>query len=219
MIVIKFGGSLVKDKKVLENLCSEIESLSENFNLLIVPGGGVFADLARSYDKRFKFSPEISHKMAILAMDQNGFLISKFFKDYIFVYDLNDLNKVKNSSNVKIFIPSKFLFELPESELQYSWDITSDSISAYIAEKLEAEKLIILKDVCGLYDSDPEKNKDAKLIKKINLNEIKNLPESCIDKKFHEFLKTDCFIINGKFPERISGVLENKDFAGTEILI
>ena len=209
MFVIKLGGSLTKDKKILANLCGEIEKLTKKFDLLIVPGGGEFADLVREYDKKFNLPPEISHRMAVLAMDETGFLISGFFDD-----DDND-----NDNKVKIFFPSKFLLELPESELEHSWDVTSDSISAYIAGKLNAEKLIILTDVCGLYDSDPNKNQDAKLFKKVNLNEIKNFPASCVDKKFHEFLKTPCCIINGKFPGRISAALENKDFVGTEIVI
>ena len=206
MFVIKLGGSLTKDKKILANLCGEIEKLNEKFNLLVVPGGGEFSDLVRIYDKKFNLPPGISHRMAVLAMEQVGFLISGFF------------NNNKNNK-VKIFIPSKFLFELPESELEHSWDVTSDSISAYIAGKLNAEKLILLKDVDGLYDSNPKKNKNAKLIKKINLNEIKNFPDSCVDEKFPEFLKTPCQIINGKFPGRISAALENKDFVGTEIVI
>ncbi|ODS40722.1 hypothetical protein BEH94_05090 [Candidatus Altiarchaeales archaeon WOR_SM1_SCG] len=205
MFVIKLGGSLTKDKKILANLCREIEKLTKKFDLLIVPGGGEFADIVREYDKKFNLSQEISHRMAVLAMDQTGFLISGFFND--------------NNNKVKILIPSKIFLELPESELEHSWDVTSDSISAYLAGKLNAEKLIILTDVCGLYDSDPKKNQDAKLFKKVNLNEIKNFHDSCVDKKFHEFLKTPCCIINGKFPGRISAALENKEFVGTEIVI
>ena len=219
MIVLKLGGYLAKDRKILECLCSEIENLSNDFSILVVPGGGVFADLVRDYDEKFKLSPEVSHKMAVLAMDQVGFMISRFFKNYVFIDDLDDLNKFKNPNKVKIFIPSGFLFELPESELEHSWDVTSDSISAYVADKINAGKLILLKDVDGIYGSDPKKNKDAKLIRRINLKEIKNLHCACVDRKFSGFLKTECTIINGKFPRRLSDVLEHKDFTGTEILI
>jgi hypothetical protein len=218
MIVLKLGGSLAKDKKILDCLCGKIENLSNDFSMLIVPGGGVFADLVRDYDEKFRLSPEVSHKMAVLAMDQVGFMISRFFKNYVFIDDLGDLDKFKNPDKVKIFIPSGFLFKLPESELEHSWDVTSDSISAYVADKINAGKLILLKDVDGVYDSDPKKNKDAKLIKKINLTEIKKVTKTCVDKKFGGFLKTECAIINGKFPGRLSNVLENKDFTGTEVL-
>ena len=79
MILIKLGGSLTKDRNVLEGLCREIEKLSENFHLLIVPGGGDFADIVRVYDKKFNLPAEVSHKMAALAMDQVAFLITRFF--------------------------------------------------------------------------------------------------------------------------------------------
>ncbi|PKP54386.1 MAG: hypothetical protein CVT90_01515 [Candidatus Altiarchaeales archaeon HGW-Altiarchaeales-3] len=260
MIIIKIGGSLTKDKEVLENLCREIENLSADFDFVIIPGGGEFADIVRIYDKKFNLAPGISHKMAILAMDQTGLLISSFFycsvndkkyrdfrvyeeisrrqshkvysgiscrnSDIIskfsarkFYYYEKPMPIFNEQDKIKILIPSRFLFDIPETEIKPSWDITSDSIAAYVAGKLRAEKLIILTDVDGIYDSDPDKNRNAKLIKKINIRELVNFGEACIDKKFHEFLKTDCAVINGKFPERISDVVEGREFIGTEILV
>jgi len=40
----------------------------------------------------------------------------------------------------------------------------NDTLSAYVAQFIEADLLIILSDINGLYDSDPRKNPDAKII-------------------------------------------------------
>lgn len=43
----------------------------------------------------------------------------------------------------------------------------NDSLSAYVAELVDSDMLIILSDIDGLYDSDPKKNPDAKLIRNL----------------------------------------------------
>jgi len=44
----------------------------------------------------------------------------------------------------------------------------NDTLSAIVAELIEAEKLILLTDVDRLYDSDPRSNPDAKAIEEVN---------------------------------------------------
>ncbi len=50
-------------------------------------------------------------------------------------------------------------------ELEFS---DNDTLSAYVASLVDADLLIILSDIDGLYDSDPHKNKDAKIISEVN---------------------------------------------------
>src|SRR6476620_2270575 len=54
-----------------------------------------------------------------------------------------------------------------------------------LAEVLGMKRLVFVKDVDGLFDKDPNKHSDAKLIKKIALKDLRaNLPEElCIDKQ------------------------------------
>jgi molybdenum storage protein len=54
-----------------------------------------------------------------------------------------------------------------------------------LAEVLGMKRLVLVKDVDGLFDKDPNQHKDAKQIKKTTLDELmKNLPdELCIDKQ------------------------------------
>ena len=109
--------------------------------------------------------------------------------------------------------------DILESSIECSWDIASDSIAAFIAGKLNAEKLIVLKDVDGIYTGDPKKDSNVSLLKNISLRDISKLRESPLDRKFPEFAAfcNEIWILNGKFPKRIRDVLENKETIGTRL--
>ena len=48
----------------------------------------------------------------------------------------------------------------------------NDTLSAVVAATTRAELLILLSDIDGLYDSDPHKNPDAKLIHEVSVNAV-----------------------------------------------
>ena len=202
--VVKVGGSLCRDQGVLERLCDE---LNEMGGILVVPGGGEFADTVRGIDREFGLEPGVAHKLAILAMQQTGMLIGEFFGGEII--DCATL--------------------LDDENLKASWDVTSDSIAAYIAKERGAKRLIILKDVDGVFTADPKKgdatadpNKgEAKLIPEVTTEELSAMESSCLDREFPGFVKDsglEVWIINGKHPERIKEILNNKKTKGTRIL-
>ncbi len=96
--------------------------------------------------------------------------------------------------------------------LENSWDVTSDSIAIYIAGKLQAEKVILVKDVDGVYSADPKKFSDAKLIEKISVRKLSEMDNgTSVDKflpKLLMQLKIECFVVNGLYPERMQAILE-----------
>ncbi|MBZ0131707.1 hypothetical protein [Candidatus Methylomirabilis sp.] len=70
-VVIKVGGSLGRWKG-LGKLLDSVERWKGSTNVLVVPGGGVFADLVRAEYRRVRLTNHAAHRMAILAMDQYG---------------------------------------------------------------------------------------------------------------------------------------------------
>ena len=74
-VVVKFGGSLSRGAG-LQKLCRQLAGLGRQHRLLVVPGGGSFADTVRDYDKCYGLSNATAHWMAILAMDQYGYLLA-----------------------------------------------------------------------------------------------------------------------------------------------
>ncbi|MEA1908566.1 MAG: amino acid kinase, partial [Euryarchaeota archaeon] len=69
MIVIKIGGSLIGNARNLIHILNDY-ALTEDERILIVPGGGIFADTVRTASEAYDISDEAAHWMAILAMDQ-----------------------------------------------------------------------------------------------------------------------------------------------------
>ncbi len=102
----------------------------------------------------------------------------------------------------------------------------NDTLSALVAVSLQADLLVILSDVDGLYDADPHKNQDAKLIKRVHgtpewLNTLAgdvgsalgtggmktklNAAKICVEKQ------VDMVIANGETPDLLYDVVEGKD--------
>ena len=97
--VIKVGGSLSQSRK-LADLMARFSELGHRHRILIVPGGGAFANAIRYYDRRFGLDTDASHWMAILAMDQFGHLISSLIPDSELVQGLADARKISASGRV-----------------------------------------------------------------------------------------------------------------------
>src|SRR4030067_829824 len=193
--VIKVGGSLAEDPAGLRAICKKLGEIAKKHMILVVPGGGKFADVVRVFDQQFALSRKISHKMAILGMDQFGLLLSQIISDSCATYLLNDAKQLSGSGAVPIFLPSRLMFE--EDPLEHSWTVTSDSIAAYIASRLQANKLVLVTDVDGIFTNDPKKYLDAKLIKELSARELLELDKrTSVDQFLPQLLsktQIDCY--------------------------
>ncbi len=218
--VVKVGGSLAEDPASLTRLCQELSVLAKAYRILIVPGGGEFADIVRKFDQTFKLSNTVTHKMAILAMDQYGLFLSDITPNSYVSYSLKEFNNHERGM-LPIFLPSRFMFR--EDPVEHSWDVTSDTIAAYIAGLLQAKKLILVTDVDGIFSEGPEKNFDVKLIEELSAEKLLgwNMRAS-VDKTLPKILlqaKLDCYVVNGRHPERIRLILENEKTICTHITV
>jgi aspartokinase-like uncharacterized kinase len=217
--VLKVGGSLAEHPESLRKLCKELSSLAKVHRIVVVPGGGEFADTVRRIDRTYRLSDAVAHKMAILAMDQYGLLLSDITPDAYVCYDIKETENTNGKS--PIFLPSKLMFR--EDPLENSWDVTSDTIAAYIADVLQANKLLLVTDVDGVFTHDPKKGMKTKLIEQVSAMELLDLKErTSVDKMLPKMVlqtKLDCYVVNGRHPERIKQVLENKHAICTRITI
>ncbi|CAB3290088.1 [5-(aminomethyl)furan-3-yl]methyl phosphate kinase [Methanocaldococcus lauensis] len=212
MHIVKIGGSLTYDAKpllkTLKNYAKE-----NNKNIVIIPGGGEFANVVRKIDKSLNLSNSLSHKLAIKCMDLIGEIYSEIgnIKAYNTLFDLKrEIKKEK----IAILLPSKILISTDISE--HSWDVTSDSLSLYIGNLLDVKEIIIATDVDGIYDKFP----GGKLLNIINANEIQGL--TSVDKTFPILLKKfkmTAYVVNGKYPQRVIDILEGKPNIYTKMVI
>jgi 5-(aminomethyl)-3-furanmethanol phosphate kinase len=186
-----------------------------------LPGGGKFADAVRKLDSELNLPAQVSHDMAILAMDQYGLSLSHKIPKSRCVESIADAQKLMNSGKTPIFLPSKLLFE--EKPFMPSWDITSDSIAAYIAVKMDSKKLILVTDVDGICTLDPKVESSAKLLTQISIKDLLKLNNrTSVDKFLPRFLikhPLECYVVNGKKPKRIIDILADKKSVCTHIIL
>ena len=220
--VIKIGGSVLRPDN-LKKLTSHLDKLRAEFSFVIIPGGGEYADLVRRYHQTYHLSDDTAHWMAILSENILGFLLLEHLQLGVPAFSLSEISAIMLTSKIPVFMPFRHL--LNKDPLPHSWDVTSDSIAAYFAESLHAEKLILLKDVDGIYTSDPKHstNQTIDLIEKVDLNraDLSNF-HRLVDKYLPIILKKyqrTCYIINGLFPERLEKVLKNQKTLKTIIEI
>lgn len=191
-IIIKLGGSLVyrENGQALKALGNVLQSLSSEHPLLIVPGGGPFADSVRNFGERLNLSESTCHFMALLAMDQFAYLLESFIPGSRLSNpsDPEFFHQSSSLSSPQILLCSHYISLVPSEDLPRSWSVTSDSIAAYLAKRLNASLLILLKSV----DIDPA------------------VTEPDIDAYFHKVLSPNLpvWFLNGLYPERLAELLE-----------
>lgn len=218
--VLKIGGSLAGETASLKALCDELGSLAKARRIVVLPGGGEFADIVREFDQEFSLPDRIAHMMAILAMDQYGLFLSSITPNSHASYALGRVEEFSRSGVVPILLPSRLMFR--RDPLEHSWDVTSDSIAAYIAGLLHAKRLLLVTNVDGIFTDDPQKNLNARLIKELSANELLAWNRrTCVDRFLPKILlknRLSCYVVNGKYPERIKTILDRKEAVCTRIL-
>ncbi len=182
----------------------------EGQNCLFVIGGGEFANLIRKYDVEIGFSQDVTHETAIDSMD----ILAKLLNDKLafteISYTIEEANRISDSNKIPIMICSEILKE--NEPFKHSWDVTSDSIAAYIASLLNA-KILIATNVNGIYTKDPSLS-GAELISEIDVNELLTFDESSVDLMLPALLiehGLDCYVVNGEYPERALSIMNNED--------
>jgi 5-(aminomethyl)-3-furanmethanol phosphate kinase len=142
MIIIKLGGSLSQSDTLVKCL-NRVEQNYPDRAVVIVPGGGAFADQVRLAQHRWQFDDKIAHRMAILAMQQMALLFNGIKGNFAIASSLLDIQNQLHKQKIVIWSPD--IVELDKAAIQASWDITSDSLAAWLAGVLSAKELILVK--------------------------------------------------------------------------
>jgi 5-(aminomethyl)-3-furanmethanol phosphate kinase len=142
-LVVKLGGSLLQHVEELDRVLAVLADVGRARRLLIVPGGGPFADAVRAVDARVRLSDDAAHWMAILAMDQHAHLIAQRLVDSALVTSGTEIADAQSSARIPVLAPYRWLREA--DPLPHSWDVTSDSIAAWCAHAVGASQLVLVK--------------------------------------------------------------------------
>jgi aspartokinase-like uncharacterized kinase len=141
--VIKVGGGLLEHIDHLDRVVAAISEASRTSRIVVVPGGGPFADAVRRVDERLALGDEEAHWMAILGMDQFAHLLAARIDSATVVTGREQIADAHRSGQTPVLAPSAWL--KAADPLPHSWDVTSDSIAAWVAGELGAARLLLIK--------------------------------------------------------------------------
>jgi len=185
-IVVKIGTNLLTEKlcglrtDFISQIAKQIAELKKQGNEIIIVTSGAIG--AGCTELNIKKSREIETRQALAAVGQSTVMKAyhdAFAKSKIKVAQIlltyEDFSNHKRYLNLKKAIDKLLSFgvipiinendPISVDEIGITFG-DNDKLSALVAAKVNADILIMLSDIDGLYDKDP-KNKDARLIKKV----------------------------------------------------
>lgn len=204
-IIIKLGGSVITKKsqnkrevneKILKRIAKEISEATakRNFSLVVVHGAGAFGHVPakkyklneglKNFDEQIKGIAE-THKF----MEELNFKVVETLQNF-------RLNAIAFQPSVSGILENgklvSFQLEILKNFLKMGLIpvlygdvlldrrkgigiLSGDYLVSYIAKKLNANKVILCTDVDGVFTSDPKKDKNAKFIKKLSKENIKDI--------------------------------------------
>jgi aspartokinase-like uncharacterized kinase len=211
LTVVKVGGGLGRGAgdDALRALCRVLGQLGERHPLLVVPGGGGFADAAREADRRFGLRAATSHRMAILGMEQFGWLLSDLIPGAERCAALTPAGVGRPT----VLLPAA----LPLDALPASWEVTSDSIAAWVAGQVGAGRLVLVKDVDGLFAEWPPSGEP---LGRLSVGDLAVLGAGGVDEHLPTVLEGaqfETWVIGGRDPQRLVELLDRGTTVGTRI--
>ncbi len=143
MWVIKIGGSL-QNSSYLTKWLDVIQTYGRG-KVVIVAGGGKFADTVRESQQILGFDDKSAHLMALLAMEQSAYLLKGLMPELQLAGSIQSLRNCLENKGVPIWLPYRLI--AGETGIPASWDVTSDSLAVWLANKMQINSLILVKSV------------------------------------------------------------------------
>ncbi len=141
MWVVKLGGSLLGQPE-LKAWLTMLASQSDG-RILIVPGGGVFADTVRNAQSTGGYDDAAAHRMALLAMAQYGLVMKSLQPELVTAASELEIAERSWQHRAIIWMPSHMV--LADDTIPEDWSVTSDSLAAWLAGKVGADRLVLIK--------------------------------------------------------------------------
>jgi 5-(aminomethyl)-3-furanmethanol phosphate kinase len=211
LTVVKVGGGLHRGAgdEALRALCRVLGELGERHPLLVVPGGAWFADAVREADRRFALPAATSHHMAVLGMEQFGWLLSELIPGAE-----RSAEARAGAGRTTVLLPGALALD----RLPASWQVTSDSIAAWVAGEAGAGRLVLVKEVDGLFADWPPRGEPLPRLTVAELAALRPggvdayLPNALADASF------ETWVISGRHPRRLTELLDRGTSVGTRIV-
>ena len=186
-VVIKVGTSTLThatghlNLRYIEKLVKILSDMQNwGMQVVLVSSGAVSAGVAKTGFGRIPSTPEEKQAMAAIGQSELMKMYDKFFSDYghtvaqILMTKEVLSNPDRRSAAENTFrrlLEMRCIPVVNENDSVSTDELTkfggNDILSAYVAQLCQADLLINLTDIDGLYDCDPRSNPDARLIERV----------------------------------------------------
>jgi len=139
LVIVKLGGSHANGPHLKDWLAA---IAAEAGAIVIVPGGGPFADVVRSAQASMGYDDGAAHAMALMAMTQFGRALQSLNPALQLTASRSAITRALKDGKVPVWSPEAMAraAALPET-----WALTSDSLAAWLAGALGASRLVLVK--------------------------------------------------------------------------
>lgn len=137
-IVIKLGGSLTRQDAPRALLAR----IAAGRGRVVVPGGGALADAVRAVQPQWGLGDGAAHRMALLAMEQMAHAMHDIAPALLPARTPHEILSAA-AAGTALWFPAAVTLGAPD--IAESWDVTSDSLAAWLARRLGAHRLVLVK--------------------------------------------------------------------------
>lgn len=150
--VIKLGGSLTHHASLTHWL--HLVAQHGDGKVIIVPGGGLFAEAVRQFQTMRSSLPDghlddvHAHRLAVFAMDQMARSFVAMVPELVLVRNPLEIAERGWQHRGLVWLPSEMVLDAEAwsyTGLKEDWQVTSDTLAAYLAKRLEATQLLLVK--------------------------------------------------------------------------
>ncbi|WEU39811.1 MAG: UMP kinase [Candidatus Odinarchaeum yellowstonii] len=225
-VVLKIGGSIIKgvnenlNLKIIRDYADNIKRMIwEGYSVMVVVGGGALAREYVNYMRSLGAPESVCDEVGIDCARLNGMILIAALKEDAYPYP------VQNFREVLKLLPLNKVLVLGGVQPGQS----TNAVAALLAETVSADYLINLTNVDGVYDKNPLKYSDAKLLREVTTSELERIlsaePTGAGEYPLFDPLAIKIirrsgiptWIVNGKNPENILKILRGENI-GTKIL-
>jgi aspartokinase-like uncharacterized kinase len=152
LTIVKLGGS----HAFAPTLKSWLEAIAAAAGqVVVVPGGGPFADAVRAAQPRMGFDDRTAHAMAQLAMAQFARALAGIggHLGLLVAASRGAIGGALGSGKIPVWAPQDMLRDA--ADVPPSWSVTSDSLALWLAALLRAPQVLLVKQRQALPGAGP----------------------------------------------------------------
>jgi len=166
-IVIKLSGKVfgMDNTKTLKDYATFLVKISKICQPVVVAGGGKIARHYISHARLSGADESTLDELGIEVSRLNAKLLIYALKNKAYPHPPTNLQEVRHAVDSGLIVVTGGLHP----------GQSTNATAALIAEKIHATVFLNATDVDGIYDSDPNKNKNAKKFKRVDLKSLRRL--------------------------------------------